>query len=125
MNRVIIGLVILAVAFLGFNWYQGPVDNTDVGVNDFESCAIKTGEVMESHPRKCRFEGKTYVEELAGEVYDWQDDGVSLAIVKETGEYACFGCNNVLCVDPVLDGIEWEEEIRARYCSDEFEVVEG
>ncbi|NIO45130.1 MAG: hypothetical protein GTN36_06305 [Candidatus Aenigmarchaeota archaeon] len=32
-------------------------------VNDFETCAKVTGQVMESYPRQCRYENKTFVEE--------------------------------------------------------------
>ncbi|MDP4039072.1 MAG: hypothetical protein Q8P57_00615 [Candidatus Pacearchaeota archaeon] len=64
----------------------------------------------------------------------WKDDGVSLAIIKDTGEYVCYGCNNAemlggeevaMCVDPVIDAIEFVDESFERYCSNDFSVVDS
>jgi hypothetical protein len=60
----------------------------------------------------------------------WDGDGVSLAIVKETGEYECFGCNigddnyPAVCIDPLIDAIEFVDETEDLYCDNNFEVVE-
>ena len=52
----------------------------------------------------------------------WRSDGIILMQNVETGEYGCFGCNDVLCVDPAP---VMEERIESEdiYCTSKFEVV--
>ena len=115
MNVMKKWLVFLAIVFvIVVGAYLLSVD--DVG--DFESCVEKTGIVMESYPRQCIYEGRTYIEEIT-----FRSDGISLARVLESGDYACFGCNNVLCKDPVVEAIEWVQETPSRYCGYDFEVI--
>jgi hypothetical protein len=123
---IIIGMVIVVVFAFGVIILNS--NHEEVIVNDFESCVSAGNPVMESFPRQCR-DGVTnrfYVEDTT-----WENDGIRLAIVKETGEYACFGCNTAesggvaLCIDPVIDAIEFVDETSGRYCNNNFEVVES
>lgn len=51
-------LVGLFVIYLGFNSIKKN------NITTFEQCAEKTGVVMESYPRQCMVNGKTYIEEI-------------------------------------------------------------
>jgi hypothetical protein len=77
---------------------------------------------MESYPRQCRDEisGKTYVAVLE----PWEDNGVIMMQNEETGEYGCFGCGKVLCIDPAPI-MKQVEETEDRYCNNDFELVEN
>jgi len=54
--------------------------------------------------------------------YSWEDDGIILMKNKETGEYACFGCGERMCIDPALV-MEFVNETSSKYCYKNFKVV--
>ena len=55
----------------------------------------------------------------------WESDGIVLMENVNTGVVGCFGCNDVLCVDPLAEVMNEIEESEERYCGEEFEVVGG
>jgi hypothetical protein len=60
----------------------------------------------------------------------WQDDGVNLYLIPETGEYQCFGCGvdssgRGLCVDPGFPIPELVPETEERYCTEDFRIIEN
>jgi hypothetical protein len=119
MNKnllIAVGLIIIGVFIFLFI-----VNNKNIEVNSFESCVDAGYRVVESYPRQCRTpDGRNFVE---GIIEDWERDGIILMENKKTGEYACFGCNNVLCVDPAPT-MQFVAETERRYCSNEFEVID-
>jgi len=77
-------------------------------VNDFETCAKATGQVMESYPRQCNYEDKTFVEESC------QSNGIILTLADakqiakdECGEieetYVCNEFTGTYWIDLVLE----------------------
>jgi len=64
------------------------VEKEEVGVVDFFSCVDVTGEVLESYPRQCIFEGTTFVEEI--------QDIKPLPITEKLCVVA--GCSAQLCI---------------------------
>jgi len=57
-------------------------------------------------------------------IEDWREDGIILMQNQKTGEYACFGCSDRLCIDPapVMQPVE---ETQERYCNSNFKLVEN
>lgn len=88
-------------------------------VTNFEECVKAGNPVMESYPRQCRHNGELFVEELG-----WNEDQIILMQNPETFQYACFGCNNELCIDPAPVMIQMEET-EGLYCNKNFEIVKG
>ncbi len=88
-------------------------------VDDFESCVKAGNPVMESYPRQCTHNGVTYVEFIETE---WWDDAIWLMQHEIDGYYGCFGCNDMLCVDPVPEMVQ-VDETSEMYCSSEFEII--
>lgn len=51
------------------------------------------------------------------------EGGLILMQNKDSGEYSCFGCNGVMCVDPA-PVMRMVQETDERYCDGDFNVVE-
>lgn len=69
LRHIIIGLVVLAVATVGwFGFYQKTDKDTAV-ITTFEECINAGYAVMESYPRKCRDDaGNTFTEHIGNEL---------------------------------------------------------
>lgn len=67
---------------------------------------------------------KSYMNSPSNDLEEWQLDGIQLMKHQTEGFYGCFGCNDVLCVDPSPE-MKPSQETLERYCSDEFEVIEN
>jgi hypothetical protein len=116
MDKRILVLVVLVLVVAGFIFY---VDSGDE-ITNFEECASAGNPVMESYPRQCRdpVSDRTFVEVIE----EWKLDEIVLMQHESEGYFGCFGCGEVLCVDPVMEMI-LVEETTERYCSSEFEIV--
>lgn len=92
-----------------------------VVVTDFESCVAAGNPVMESFPEQCMdsISGKTFVKEYP----EWRIDGIILMQHETEGFYGCFGCNETLCIDPIIE-MKTVLETVDRHCNSDFEVVE-
>lgn len=125
-NKIFLALVFVILILLGLLYYFYVGSQEIKSIDSFEKCAKKYA-VAESYPRQCWTpDGKHFVESISeyGNI-TWRNDGISLARVKGTGEYACFGCNERLCVDPLLDAIEFVDETENLRCTGDFEVVKN
>jgi len=62
--RILIGTVaaIFVISFLLFYFQSNGIKKTSI--TTFDQCVEKTGIVMESYPRQCSVDGKTYVESI-------------------------------------------------------------
>jgi len=108
---ITLALVILVIVLIvAISFY--PRDN----VNDFSSCVNAGYPVMESYPRQCNYNGRTFVEEIS-----WENDGVTLKKIPN-GDYACFGCGRTMCIDPI-SGLEDVEETESLHCDEDFNVI--
>lgn len=68
-NFLILGIIILTLLFVGgIGFYmvsQGGIIKTDnSNINSFEECITAGNPAMESYPRQCRANDKTFVEEI-------------------------------------------------------------
>ncbi len=120
-NWIIIAILVLVIWTWGSIFFE--FNRVEVDVNDFESCLLAGNPAMESYPRQCMHDGVNYVEEIKEK---WRNDGIELRQHEIEGFYGCFGCNignPAMCVDPVPEMI-FAEENQARYCTNDFEVVE-
>lgn len=61
---VIVSILVVGIIILFLNNNQKEV----LVVNDFESCVKVGNPVMESYPRQCRHEDKTYVEDISDDI---------------------------------------------------------
>jgi len=61
---VIASILVVGIIILFLNYYQIDV----LVVNDFESCVKAGNPIMESYPRQCRHEEKTYVEDISDDL---------------------------------------------------------
>ena len=75
----------------------------NVLVNDFESCAAAGNPVMESYPRQCNHDGKTYVEQIEVDCQPEQRDVDACASIYNP---VCAKVN-VVCVRAPCDPV-WE-----------------
>ena len=57
------------------------------------------------------------------QTYDYHDDQVILMQHESEGYYGCFGCGEILCIDPVME-MKQVEESKEKYCNKDFEIVE-
>ena len=72
MNKFIsISVAILFVIGFGVLWF---LSDQDVVVNDFEECVAAGNRVMESYPRQCRHENRTFIEIIDTPLDDGQGD---------------------------------------------------
>jgi hypothetical protein len=93
-------------------------------ITNFEECIAAGNPAMESYPRQCMANGKTFVEVI--DDY-WRLDNIELRQHSETGEYGCFGCSSIgkdpaLCIDPILE-MKFVEETETIHCNEDFEIV--
>ncbi|MDO8603918.1 MAG: Gmad2 immunoglobulin-like domain-containing protein [bacterium] len=66
-NKIIISIIIIALASLAIAWKF--MDNKPaVVVTTFEECVASGAPVMESYPAQCRSGGKTFVENIGNEL---------------------------------------------------------
>ncbi|MAG12292.1 hypothetical protein CL630_00565 [bacterium] len=126
MRNQIILLVILIVAAMGYFFFS----NTNVLITDFDSCVAAGNPVMESYPRRCASDGRTFIENIdapiSGGVFKCESeqrnaDGcieiyqpvcgevnvrcitTPCPSVQETFPNSCFACKNSL-VDIYTEG---------------------
>jgi hypothetical protein len=114
-------ILVIIVLILILLFYIPTLGDTEVKeINSFEECAAAGNPVMESYPRQCRTtDGRIFTE-----VITWRNDGIDLMQDPGTEAFGCFGCNDILCVDPMPQMVTVKEEI-TRYCSNDFEIIEN
>lgn len=61
-------------------------------------------------------------EESNGKIAYWAVDEITLMRIPQTGDLACFGCGETMCIDPI-QGLEVVEESFDAYCDSNLNVV--
>lgn len=61
-------LVIIVVAVIGFLWWQYTGPEEPITVTNFDECVDAGNPVMESYPRQCRADDRTFVENIGNEL---------------------------------------------------------
>ena len=111
MNKkitIIAAIIIIIVAAAFFFAYL--INRKSVGkVNDFEQCAKLGFPVMESYPRQCKADSKTFVEEINANI---SNNSASIVISPDC---KIAGCSGQLCVDKNAEDIITTCEYRPEY----------
>lgn len=118
-NIYIIGLIAVLIAVASAAFYLNGTEN--VKINNYDECAAAGYSVLESYPEQCKLpDGTTFTRQV-----NYSNDGLSIYKDFRTNEYACFGCNNKMCVDILIDeNIEIVNETSNFYCDEDFNIVE-
>ena len=111
MNKkitIIAAIIIILVAAAFFFAYL--INRKSVGkVNDFEQCAKLGFPVMESYPRQCKADSKTFVEEINANI---SNNSASIVISPDC---KIAGCSGQLCVDKNAEDVITTCEYRPEY----------
>lgn len=95
-------IIVLIFLLISIYYYIGQLKKID----SFEKCAEANGAVMESYPKQCTFNGKTYIEEIEAKKYCTPESregdtcitlydpvcGYFADQTKDTYSNSCFAC---------------------------------